>query len=434
MHSLPYTNDLLSHYQSLCHLPGFSLLQSGDKGRGRYDIVTALPYDALTMYRESSSLDEAFAALQERCIFTPSASDVPFQGGGIGYISYDLGAKLSGVPMAPSHPANDGPLLDFKFYDWAIIADHLKKRVDLVAMHRQPETATILDDIQARWRHPAVADAFVIEQSFTPLISKEAYKEAFDAIHKDIAHGRAYQVNYTQPFIATYHGEPWAIYKRLSQYNPVPYAAFLRVTGGDILSFSPERFLSMHDGLAVTSPIKGTEKRSTDATMDEVLRLSLATSLKNRAENVMIVDLMRNDLGRLAEPGTVRVSSLCEVQSFNAVHHLVSHIEAQYAPTVSPLDVFSACFPGGSITGAPKREAMHIIREHEPWARGVYCGSIAYVSSHGRLDSNIAIRTIRAMDTSLYMSAGGGLVMDSHWNDEYHECLTKIEAIVNGLK
>ena len=147
----------------------------------------------------------------------------------------------------------------------------------------------------------------------------------------------------------------------------------------------------------------------------------------------MIVDLLRNDFGKIAKPGSVHVSSLCEVQSFNGVHHLVSTIEAEYDRATGPIDVFAACFPGGSITGAPKREAMHIISEQEPYARGIYCGSIAYFSAHGRFDSNIAIRTITAKIDTLYLSAGGGIVIDSNWEDEYRECLTKIKAIVNEL-
>ena len=147
----------------------------------------------------------------------------------------------------------------------------------------------------------------------------------------------------------------------------------------------------------------------------------------------MIVDLLRNDFGKLAKPGSVYVSSLCEVQSFNGVHHLVSTIQAEYGSKTTLTDVLAACFPGGSITGAPKREAMRIISEHEPYARGIYCGNIAYFSAHGRFDSNIAIRTITAKPDTLYLSAGGGIVIDSNWEDEYRECLTKIQAIVSVL-
>lgn len=183
----------------------------------------------------------------------------------------------------------------------------------------------------------------------------------------------------------------------------------------------------------LTSPIKGTEKRSSDPQRDELLRNSLLASSKNQAENVMIVDLLRNDLGKIAKPGSVHVRDLCAVESYQAVHHLVSNIEAIALEDQSMMDVFSACFPGGSITGAPKLEAMRIIAEQEAYARGVYCGSIGYFSRHGRFDSNIAIRTVVAREKILHMAAGGGIVIDSNWEDEYLECFTKIAAIINGL-
>ena len=254
-----------------------------------------------------------------------------------------------------------------------------------------------------------------------------------EAIHSELIKGRAYQVNYTQPFLAEYRGDPWEMYKRVRVSNPVPYAAFMRCEEGDLLSFSPERYLTMDHGVVSTSPIKGTSRRSSNPVEDEQLRQLLLNSSKNRAENVMIVDLLRNDLGKYAKPGSVRVTSLCELQSFNSVHHLVSHIQAEYEQCVTPLEVFASCFPGGSITGAPKRESMRIIGEQERYGRGVYCGSMAYFSAHGRFDSNIAIRTITAKAETLYLSAGGGIVIDSHWEDEYRECFTKIAAIVNGF-
>ena len=420
-------------YQSLSDLPGFVLLESSDRQRGRYDIVTARPYDSFTILRSSSCINEAFNQFQSLLPATPSMCDLPFQGGAIGYIAYDFGEVLNGIHSKP-HPLNDMPLIDMKFYDWAIVADHKLKSVRLVAAHSKPETASILQEIRARWDQKSILyQPFALQQAFTPIISKRDYRQAFSRIHQELVRGRSYQVNYTQPFVGHYSGEIWELYKQIRLKNPVPYSAFLRCADGDILSFSPEHFLSMDNGVVQTSPIKGTARRSADPVIDEQLRASLLASTKNLAENVMIVDLLRNDLGKFAIPGSVNVTSLCELQSFHAVHHLVSKIQAQCLDSITPLDVFAACFPGGSITGAPKREAMRIINEHEPFARGVYCGSIAYFSAHGRLDSNIAIRTITAKKETMYLSAGGGIVIDSNWEDEYRECFTKIAAIVNDL-
>ncbi len=431
--NLVYTDDLITRYHALSDLPGFVLLESSDKQRGRYDIVTAYPYDSFKVLRSASNIHDAFNQLQSMLPKASSLCDLPFQGGAIGYIAYDLGEIIAGIASTP-HACNDMPLIDMQFYDWAIIADHKLKRVSLMSANRRPETMAIINEVRARWKGlTRVYKPFTLHQAFIPIIGKDDYHQAFDDIHQALISGRAYQVNYTQPFLGRYSGSPWELYKRVRLNNPVPYSAFMHRIEGDILSFSPERFLSMDDGVVVTSPIKGTAKRSTNAVIDDQLKASLVASAKNHAENVMIVDLLRNDLSKIAIPGSVHVTSLCEVQSFKAVHHLVSNIEARYLDTVTPSEVLAACFPGGSITGAPKRESMRIISEHELFSRGVYCGSIAYFSLHGRVDSNIAIRTIIAKENTLYLSAGGGIVIDSNWEDEYCECFTKIAAIVNGL-
>lgn len=431
--SLPYTHDLITHYQSFSDLPGFVLLESRDKQRGRYDIVTALPYETFKVSRHATTIPDAFNQLQSRLPKTFSESDLPFQGGAIGYFAYDLGSRLAGI-SSPVHSANDTPLINVGLYDWAIVTDHQLKKVNLVAAHFRPETATLLPEIQHRWEKPCVVcQTFSLQQAFTPLMSQEDYQQAFNAIHLELIRGRAYQVNYTQPFLGYYQGDAWEMYKQVRQVNPVPYSAFLRGQDEAILSFSPERFLLVDKGLALTSPIKGTAKRSSNPSEDNALRKALLACTKNRAENVMIVDLLRNDLGRFAKTGRVKVTALCELQSYNGVHHLVSNIEAHCKDNITPLQAFASCFPGGSITGAPKREAMRIISEHEPFARGIYCGSIAYLSAHGRMDSNIAIRTITAKDDTMYLSAGGGIVIDSNWEDEYRECFTKIAAIVNEI-
>lgn len=336
-----------------------------------------------------------------------------------------------GIKAKPHPLLKDTPLVDLCLYDWAIITDHHLKEVHLVINHHLSTNPSHEDEIRTRWFHKSSdRKPFVLQTPFVPLINQIDYQHAFQAIHRDLTKGRAYQVNYTQPFLASYQGDSWGMYAQIKRKNPVPFSAFLRTNSADILSFSPERFLTIDKGHVFTSPIKGTAKRSENPIEDEQLRMALQSCTKNRAENIMIVDLLRNDLGRFAKTGSVQVTALCEPQSYHSVHHLVSDIRAQCTDNTTPLQAFLACFPGGSITGAPKQEAMRIINEHERYARGVYCGSIAYFSTHGRMDSSIAIRTITATKNQLYLAAGGGIVIDSQCEDEYQECFTKIAALV----
>ncbi|KTD20298.1 para-aminobenzoate synthetase component I [Legionella lansingensis] len=431
---LAYAENLVNRYQQLAGLPGFVLLETSDRTQGRYDIASAYPYDRVKIQSDVSCVNKAFAKLQAFIPTTTSILDIPFQGGAIGYFSYDLGTKLENISSLPQNSLKGMPWLNFGLYDWAIISDHKLKKAILFSANTRPETAGIVDEILTRWHScEPKREMFRLRGPFVPLISKASYREAFQSIHNDLQKGRCYQVNYTQPFNAPYVGDPWELYKQIRSQNPVPYSAFLHYEEEDILSFSPERFLLQDQERLLTSPIKGTERRVREIEEDRQLRQRLLASEKNLAENVMIVDLLRNDLGKIAKPGSVQVKSLCEVQSFKAVHHLVSHIEALRRDDVVAVEAFKACFPGGSITGAPKLESMRVIAEQELYSRGLYCGNIAYFSYHGRSDSNIAIRTITARNQILHLAAGGGIVIDSNWEDEYRECLTKIAAITNVL-
>lgn len=431
---LEYTDNLIENYQKMSQLPGFVLLESSDRVRGRYDILSAYPYEQFRVERHVTNLNGTFEELQKRVPLISSNIDLPFQGGAIGYFSYDFAARLAGIHSTVQPTLTDMPLVDMGLYDWAIITDHRLKKVSLFAANSRTDTAAIVEEIKMLWRgRKQRCESFSWSGFFAPLLSKTEYQEAFKSIYQDLQQGRCYQVNYTQPFNACYEGDPWEMYKRIRLTNPVPYCAFMRTHSGDLLSFSPERFLTGDQGHLLTSPIKGTERRAANYWDDARLRERLLASSKNRAENIMIVDLLRNDLGKIAQPGSVRVNALCEVESYQSVHHLVSHIEALTKDGISSWQAIEACFPGGSITGAPKLESMYVIAEQEPYSRGVYCGSLGYFSRHGRFDSNIAIRTVTACNDVLHLAAGGGIVIDSSWEDEYRECFTKIAAIVNGL-
>lgn len=432
---LIYDSQLIKRYEKFKNLPGFVLLESSDKQRGRYDILSAYPYDKFKVAANSIKINNAFEQLERRLAITRSKIDLPFQGGAIGYFSYDFAAQLQGLTSPTLPYLTDVPLVDMGLYDWALIADHALKKVTLFAANTRPETRLIIEEVLTLWHSKSaeLTGNFYLKTPFLPLISKSDYQDSFMAIYQDLQKGRAYQVNYTQPFKASYEGDSWEMYKHVRAQNPVPYSAFLSTDAAEVLCFSPERFLTLDKGLLLTSPIKGTEKRSSDFKEDKILSQTLLASIKNKAENVMIVDLLRNDLGKIAQVGSVKVRALCQIESYSAVHHLVSHIEARPQSNCTPLQAFAACFPGGSISGAPKLEAMHIITEREAYARGIYCGSIGYFSKHGHFDSNIAIRTLTATKQQLHLAAGGGIVIDSNWEDEYLECFTKITAILNGL-
>lgn len=425
---LDYEVNLSKKYQNLKALPGFVLLESTDQVHGRYDILSAFPYERLVVDSDSID-DDLFARLRQELKGKESTLDLPFQGGAIGYFSYDYACRLAKIPLADQ--LSSLPLVHLGFYDWAIITDHHSKKVSLFAANTRLETREIIEHVVELWHQTPDEASCQLENDFQPLIDKDSYCQSIDQIHHALKEGRCYQVNFTQPFKACYDGDNWALYEKLRHSNPVPYAAYLHYEQADVLSFSPERFVTQEEGHVTTSPIKGSIRRHQDKTVDDALKQQLFHCEKNRAENVMIVDLLRNDLGKIATSGSVIVEKLWAVESYQAIHHLVSTISAK--TLAHPVDVFKACFPGGSITGAPKLESMRVIAEQEKFARGIYCGNIVYFSHHGRFDSNIAIRTLIAEKNQWVLAAGGGIVIDSDAEEEYQECLTKMSAILRGL-
>jgi para-aminobenzoate synthetase component 1 len=314
-------------------------------------------------------------------------------------------------------------------YDWALIVDHQKKTVSLLSHH----------DVQARlaWleaQQAAPAQTFTLTSGWCSNMSAAEYAEKFSRVQAYLQSGDCYQVNLAQRFQATYEGDEWQAFIRLNATNRAPFSAFIRLKQGAILSLSPERFIHLAEGTIQTRPIKGTLPRLTDPDADRQQAEKLATSPKDRAENLMIVDLMRNDIGRVAIPGSVRVPELFVVEPFPAVHHLVSTITARLPTSRTACDLLRAAFPGGSITGAPKIRAMEIIDELEPHRRNAWCGSIGYISLCGTMDTSITIRTLTACDGNLYCSAGGGIVADSQVDAEYQETFDKVNRILKQLE
>jgi para-aminobenzoate synthetase component 1 len=275
---------------------------------------------------------------------------------------------------------------------------------------------------------PAAGD-FALTGEIEASLSPEAYRQAFARVRNYIRAGDCYQVNLALRFAAPCRGHPWPLYRALRERNPAPFSAWLNFPFGQVLSSSPERFLAVRDGLVETRPIKGTRPRSADPGEDARRMADLSGSEKDRAENLMIVDLLRNDLGQVCSPGSVTVPSLFALESFATVHHLVSTVSGRLAEDKTALDQLVAAFPGGSITGAPKLRAMQIIEELEPERRGVYCGAIGYLGTDGAMDTSIAIRTLTCGDNRLRFWAGGGLVADSDAAAEYRECQDKARAL-----
>jgi para-aminobenzoate synthetase component 1 len=424
--SLPYHANLRDHYQQLSHLDGFILLDSGNHPEGQYDILTACPYDELILYPSDSRDLDVFQWLVSLIPKADYGLDLPFQGGAIGYLSYDLANQLAGIKNTPLPTLMDMPLLHFGLYDWAIITCHVKKTVTLFVANTQPDTRILIPEIMALWRSPLSSNKTFHVGAFEASINKERYDAGIDAIQEGLSAGRCYQANYTLPFCSSYSGDIAAMYQKIRCQNPNPYSAFMRFKEADILSFSPERFLTIEDKHILASPIKGTAPLSA--------RDDLKYSDKNRAENIMIVDLWRHDLSKIAKRASVQVTGLCELHHYPAVNHLMSHIEAIARDDLNLGDILKACFPSGSITGAPKLESMKMIAEQEPYSRGIYCGALMMISAHGRVDSSIAIRTIVAREGILHLGVGGGIVIDSTRDSEYDECLLKMQGIQDALK
>lgn len=445
-HSLPYHPDALTErFTPLSTLPWAMLLHSGaaQHQHNRFDILVADPLITLTTRGgltqiekngvEQCRQDDPFALLEEQLtacgLHAESSPDFPFLGGALGLFGYDLGRRVEDLPQIAISDI-ELPDMAVGIYDWALIADHHLQRLTLICH----------GDISARLRwldeHQKIRSAsapFRLNAPWQANMSREEYGQKFRQIQEYIRDGDCYQINLAQRFSTQYDGDEWQAFLRLNQANRAPFSAFLRLPQNTVLSLSPERFIWLKENQIQTRPIKGTLPRCEDPTEDARQAERLAGSEKDRAENLMIVDLLRNDIGRVAVPGSVRVPELFVVEPFPAVHHLVSTITAQLPQECHPAALLRACFPGGSITGAPKVRAMEIIEELEPHRRNGYCGSIAYISFCGTMDSNITIRTLLTSQGKIHCWAGGGIVADSQEQAEYQETFDKIARILPQL-
>lgn len=443
---LTYTPDLaLRVFSPIASLPWSSLLHSGfaEHPHNRFDIVVSDPVVTLETRKQTTTIKEKngtvkrskkdpFTLIQsalEQFHFQPAHNEsLPFLGGALGIWSYDLGRRLE---ILPNNAKNELNFADMAvgIYDWALIVDHQFKKATLISYHNIDERLQWLEN------HTSVSvdNHFSLTTDWQSNMSSDEYNEKIAKIHQYLLSGDCYQVNLAQRFCADYTGSEWNAFLTLNQANKAPFSSFMCLPNNFVISVSPERFIHLVDNKIETRPIKGTLPRKASPEEDNEQAKILENSRKDRAENLMIVDLMRNDIGKVAVTGSVKVPELFVVERFPAVHHLVSTITAALPEHLKATDLLRAAFPGGSITGAPKIRAMEIIEELEPHRRHGYCGAIGYISFCGTMDTNISIRTLLTEKNKIYCWAGGGIVADSVAEKEYQETFDKLGQILTVL-
>ncbi|GAA4899294.1 aminodeoxychorismate synthase component I [Ferrimonas pelagia] len=444
----------LTLFAPLCAQPWAMLLDSAFEHGGRnhpdarFDIIVADPIATLTTYGQHTSVqlpDSRFDSkadplllvqqIQRRLLgpLCDKERELPFTGGALGHFSYDLGRRFERLPASASDDIGV-PEMAVGIYDWAVLIDHQLERVELLVRGSDADWHRRLVWLQRQVGQNAPMEDFRLLGPWRDQTSRLQYQRSFDRVQAYLRSGDCYQINLTMRFCADYQGDEWLAYLKLRQGNMAPFSAFIRLPDAALLSLSPERFLQVNGRQVETKPIKGTRPRHADPLQDAAAADALRHADKDRAENLMIVDLLRNDLGKMAAPGSVKVPSLFAIESFPAVHHLVSTVTSTLAESRTALDLLRGAFPGGSITGAPKIRAMEIIEELEPSRRSLYCGSIGYLSQNGHMDTSITIRSLVAKQQQLYCWAGGGVVADSECDAEYQEIFDKLSRILPLLQ
>jgi para-aminobenzoate synthetase component 1 len=452
------TASLFSHFS---RQPWAMWLDSCDSEHvdSRFDILVWQPIATITTQGQNSeilfveennqqlSTDDPLLLVQQvqKQLFTQLTTPhefLPFLGGALGYFSYDLGRRFETLPSRAKQDINL-PDMAIGFYSKAVIFDNVSKQFYLVCPDNERSTieAFINNLLVSVTTQKA---SFQLTHSWQANMDKANYIEKFNQVQEYLLSGDCYQINLAQRFSASYRGDEFEAYLALRAANQAPFSAFIRLDDAAILSVSPERFLQLSQGKVQSKPIKGTMPRSSDKRQDAKNAEILRHSTKDNAENLMIVDLLRNDISRSCQAGTVKVPELFAIESFPAVHHLVSTVEGVLSTDKDATDLLRGAFPGGSITGAPKIRAMEIIEELEPHRRSVYCGSIGYLSNCGNMDTSITIRTLICQNGDksntkvsknnlIHCWAGGGLVADSTADSEYQETFDKVQCILPVL-
>lgn len=430
--------------------PGtIALMSGGNLDCARYNILGIKPWltlsasaSTVSITREDTSLTvradplEVVERLLERYRLSPEEEPLPISAGLLGYLSYDLKDCLEELPRTVEDDLGL-PHLYMVAPSILLIEDRVEKRVSIHLPAYEGEPEDVLERLAAFER--ALSQPRVVRStslSAGPLRSgftRPEYLEAVGSIRDYIARGHVYQVNMSQRFQSTFEGDPFALFERLYARNPAPFFAYVNAGDHQIVSTSPERFIKQNGNVVETRPIKGTRPRGKTPEEDLRMREDLTSSKKDDAELSMIVDLMRNDIGKVCRPGSVKVTEHKRLEGYQNVYHLVSIVHGELDEGKNAVDLLRATFPGGSITGCPKIRAMEVIDELEPVRRHVYTGSIGYLSFHQSMDLSIAIRTATITDGKFIFSVGGGVVYDSEAGNEYEETLHKGRTLMTAF-
>lgn len=362
-------------------------------------------------------------------------TELPYVAGAMGYFSYDLGRVIEDLPITANQEVKI-PDCYFYFYDNAVIVDNLKKKTYITSLGILNSKEKSIYKI----KHKIMSGSKVIyreiyksDTKFTSNFNKSKYIETVEKVRQFIRNGDIYITNLTQRFCCKTKKEPYEIYKNLRHINPAPFAALMNVEDFSLVSSSPERFLKIRNTVVETRPIKGTRPRGKNKEEDLKNKQELINSEKDKSELLMIVDLERNDLSKVCKPYSVKVTELFKLEEYSTVFHLVSTVIGELKTEYTAVDCIKACFPGGSITGAPKVRSMEIIEDLENTRRNIYTGCIGYLGFDGNADLNIVIRTILIKDEKAYLGVGGGITWESENESEYNETLDKAEALMNVL-
>jgi len=443
---IPY-RDPVAAFAAFVDAPFAALLDSATTGpQARFSYIAANPYRVIGATKNGATVDgravdcDPFAALErelQQHAIEKEDAPVPFAGGAVGFLGYELGGRLERLP-APRADAVNLPQMTVGFYDTVIAFDHVEQAAWIISRGADAKAhAEILGQKLAQVPMQLPVPDWTNRGEWRAELSRDDVEARIAKIIDYIHAGDIFQANFTQRFHSRRPQglDDFMLYRRLREINPAPFASFMRCGESfSIASASPERFLRLdHDGAIEARPIKGTRRRDFDPTRDTLLARALQESAKDHAENLMIVDLMRNDLSRVSELGSVRVPQLCELESFASVHHLTSVVIGQLRKGLGPVDLLRASFPGGSVTGAPKIRAMEIIHELEPAPRGVYCGCMGWIGFDGAMDMSMAIRTMTIKDDQILAQAGGGIVADSNPAAEFDESMIKIAPLLRAV-
>ena len=414
---------------------------------GRYSIIGLFPYLTLVKGerftvngRECGPEFEAYVKEYLERHRDENFTDLPIVSGAIGYFSYDYGRKKEGIKSRHKKDVNI-PECILCFYDVFLVEDHAAHKMYLIANGKGKESRIRIEEILGKIagittekEEEEIEEISQKDLKMEANFEKEGYLRAVDDVISHILEGDIYIMNMTQQLAIYSDRLPYQVFQKLRKDNPSPFGGYFQYGDFQIICASPERFLQMKHSHVVTRPIKGTRRRGRTKTEDKMLREELFQSEKDRSELLMIVDLERNDLNRVCIPGSVKVTELFEVETYATVFHLVATVEGDLEKGKNVMDLLEAAFPGGSVTGAPKLRAMEIIDQLEHGRRGIYTGSIGYLTLDGDCDFNIVIRTALCRDGVFHLGVGGGITCESEQEFEYEETLQKAKAVLEALK